>query len=128
MSKHPDMYGDIHEFHTKFGHTKPDAPVDLEFQTWEYRRRFMQEELSEYCEGFALGDLEKQLDGLVDLVYVALGTAFMHGFNFDEAWRRVHAANMKKERATHPSQSKRGNVLDVIKPPGWTAPDLSDLV
>jgi len=68
-----------------------------------------------------------QLDALVDLAYVVLGTAFMHGFDFNEAWRRVHAANMQKVRATSPDVSKRNSSLDVVKPEGWTPPDLSDL-
>jgi len=36
---------------------------------------------------------------------------------------------MKKVRAaTDGSDSKRGSSLDVVKPEGWIAPDLSDLV
>lgn len=50
------------------------------------------------------------------------------GFNFREAWRRVHEANMGKVRARRAQDSTRGSVFDVVKPPGWVAPDLSDLV
>ena len=59
---------------------------------------------------------------------VALGTAYMQGFNFKEAWRRVHEANMRKVRATSEEQSKRNSSSDVVKPAGWVAPDLKDLV
>lgn len=56
--------------------------------------------------------------------------AIVMDFNlpFYMAWDRVHAANMRKVRATAEEQSKRGSKLDVIKPPGWEAPDHKDLV
>lgn len=72
--------------------------------------------------------LEGMLDGLVDLVYVALGTAQLHGFNFSEAWNRVHEANMTKVRVQRPNESKRNSIFDVVKPPGWVAPSHRDLV
>ncbi len=72
--------------------------------------------------------LAKKFDALIDLVYVALGTAYLHGFPFDLGWRRVHEANMKKVRATNAAQSARNSTHDVVKPPGWTAPTLDDLV
>jgi predicted HAD superfamily Cof-like phosphohydrolase len=102
----------------------------------------LQEELNEYKKSVAMGagsqlldpdnvhsHMAQALDGLVDLVYVALGTAYLHGFDFREAWRRVHFANMNKVRASQDgSDSKRGSSYDVIKPPGWRPPDHSDLV
>lgn len=119
---------DILAFHQKFGllYGGPTRALPVELAT--FRQRFMQEELDEYCEADAHGDKAKMLDALVDLVYVALGTAHLHGFNFDEAWRRVHLANMAKVRVERPEDSKRGSGFDVVKPPGWTPPDLSDLV
>jgi predicted HAD superfamily Cof-like phosphohydrolase len=122
------MIRDIADFHTKFGLAYNDRPRDLPEDLQNFRVKFMQEELNEYAESATNGNLEGQLDALVDLVYVALGTAYMQGFNFKEAWRRVHEANMRKVRATSSDQSKRGSVSDVVKPVGWTAPDLSDLV
>jgi predicted HAD superfamily Cof-like phosphohydrolase len=89
---------------------------------------FMDEELAEYAMCGVQDDIEGQLDALVDLVYVALGTAYMHGFDFNEAFKRVHEANMKKVRAVSMRDSKRGSIYDVVKPEDWTPPDLSDLV
>jgi predicted HAD superfamily Cof-like phosphohydrolase len=81
-------------------------------------------------EGYeALRDFHGQLDALVDLSYVLHGTALFHGFNrFDQAFDTVHAANMAKERATRPEQSKRGTTFDVIKPKGWKAPVLDEFL
>ena len=134
---------DIKDFHEKFGLGYDGPPTTSTRELHDYRTRFMEEELDEYEKAFMEGDLEGQLDGLVDLLYVLLGTALMHGFladegpkhdspllssRFEEAWNRVHAANMKKERVERADQSKRGTIYDVIKPEGWTPPDLSDLV
>jgi len=88
-----------------------------------FRIKFLIEELLEYCEavGFevqinkdAWGQVDIQqirgevrsvirqedaFDSLVDLCYVALGTAYLHRFPFNEGWDRVQAANMQKIRA-----------------------------
>lgn len=135
---------DILEFHTRFDLVHQGPVRHLEGELGDFRENFMQEELDEYKrsrelvaflkekDGIEPGEyrwqLEQQLDALVDLVYVALGTAHMQGFNFAEAWRRVHEANMKKIRATNSGESKRGTTFDVIKPPNWQPPRHADLV
>lgn len=120
----PNICTDIQEFHEKF---------DLDFGSMNghmqnFRVTFMNEELTEYIRATSSGDKEGQLDALVDLVYVAVGTAYLHGWNFQEAWDRVHAANMTKVRAQHAKDSKRGSHFDVVKPEGWVPPNLKDLV
>lgn len=111
---------DIVEFHDKFGLLYYDLPRELPEDLRDFRINFMKEELTEYINAKTKEDM---LDALVDLCYVALGTAQLHGFNFNEAWKRVHAANMAKVRA--PSERSE---YDIVKPEGWTPPDLSDLV
>lgn len=120
-----DLVKDIVQFHQKFDLNSPDKPSQLSTELLKFRIKFMREELNEYVKS---SGLEGKLDALVDLVYVAIGTAYLHGFDFNEAWRRVHEANMKKVRAQSADESKRGTSFDVVKPEGWTAPDLSDLV
>ena len=115
-----DPVGDIKKFHEKFGLAYDGPPRDLPDELLEFRIRFMQEELEEYIDN---DDREKKLDALVDLAYVLLGTAYQHGFTkFEEAWRRVHEANMKKVRADKISMKtgSRDPQFDVVKPPGWT--------
>lgn len=125
----PDGYmADIRAFHEKFKLGYNGSPRELEQELGSFRIKFMQEELDEYREAYVRGDLEKQFDALIDLVYVALGTAYLQGLPFQEGWRRVHLANMAKVRAKKKEESKRGSEYDIVKPPGWTAPTFTDLL
>ena len=149
---------DFHDKFRALGETIPGMlpPSELEDELALFRIGFMVEELAEYAanSGFVniarslneLHDrikekarwvvkrneggrnLHEQFDGLIDLVYVALGTAYHHGVDFDEGWRRVHEANMAKMLARSHEDSKRGYRFDVVKPKGWKPADLSDLV
>lgn len=123
-----DMWRDIVAFHEKFRIAYDGGPRTLPEDLQGFRLQFLAEEFTEYDDAVDNKNLEQCFDALIDLVYVALGTAYLHGFNFPEGWDRVHKANMKKIRAARASQSKRSSIYDVIKPPGWRAPDLSDLV
>jgi len=117
------------EFHERFGLDYRGGPRPLANDLHSFRRNFLFEELEEYLTAHHERNLEKQLDALVDLIYVAAGTAYLQGFDLDEALRRVHAANMLKVKAQNDAESARGNgTFDVVKPPGWLPPDLSDLV
>jgi predicted HAD superfamily Cof-like phosphohydrolase len=123
-----DVYDDVAEFHGKFGLPFGIKPRELTAHEHAFRVKFMKEELQEYEEAVEEGDLAKQFDALIDLLYVVVGTILWHRFPFKEGWRRVHAANMAKVRVLSAKASKRTSKYDVIKPEGWTAPDLSDLV
>lgn len=123
-----DPIDDIRKFHEKFSLTYSGPPRDLPNDLSMFRIKFLNEEVDEYDEASADEDRARQLDALVDIVYVALGTAYLHGFDFAEAWRRVHEANMQKVRAASASESTRNSTHDVVKPPGWKAPNLDDLV
>ena len=118
---------DIVEFHEKFALTYDGQPRKLPLDLRDFRVGFLNEEFREYIRASATGTLEQCLDALVDLVYVAIGTSYLHGFPFSEAWDRVHAANMQKVKGDAKS-STRDSDHDVVKPEGWTAPSLSDLV
>lgn len=123
------MMDDIKAFHEKFELTYNGPIRGLPRDVSSFRIRFMQEELDEYIAAAAVGDIEGQMDALVDLVYVALGTAYMQGMPFKKAWDIVQACNMAKVRAGPNGEgSKRGSPHDVIKPEGWKGPDYSGLL
>lgn len=118
------LMDDIRQFHNKFGFNSFDKPDFLGEEETSFRLDFMDEELEELMTAYHDNDLEGMFDGMIDLVYVVLGTAHLMGLPFQEGWDRVHAANMTKVRGP----SVRSGDFDVIKPEGFVKPDLSDLV
>lgn len=127
-----DLFEDVGDFHHKFGQpfTRLDKPCELPTpEIVEYRLKFIDEEVTELKEALDVRDLPKALDALVDLVYVALGTAHYFGAPFREAWEEVHAANMRKVRASDiDPDHKRGPCEPMRKPPGWVPPDLDQII
>ena len=123
------MINDIKDFHEKFGLTYEGKPTELDNAVAMFRIKFMEEELKEYISATLANDLEGQLDALVDLVYVALGTAYLQGLPFQAAWDEVHRANMRKVKAGPNGEgSKRGSPHDVVKPAGWEGPNYSKIL
>lgn len=141
----------VREFHKAFG-------VEDNIRTLQAavnRLTLLQEELDEFQESFKERDWTGVLDALVDLQYILSGTVLKLGFDkvFEEAFNRVHNANMDKLCSTNeeilesvqsylskgidvwgcyvPEQDKwairRNPDQKVLKRKGWTAPDLSDL-
>jgi predicted HAD superfamily Cof-like phosphohydrolase len=118
---------DIRDFHKRFDIEYRGEPRTLEKDMADFRISFMMEEIKEYVMAHDADDLEGMMDALLDLIYVAAGTAHLHGFKMTEGWYRVHEANMKKIRGTAES-SKRNSPYDVVKPEGWQPPVLKDLL
>jgi len=131
---------DVYFFQHRFKHSYDGAPRDGSPDLRLFRLHFLAEELRELGDamGFRVNTVitektdmtvnrVKVLDALVDLDYVLKGTVLQFGYGrgYAVAWDRVHAANMRKECGT---KATRGFTHDVIKPPGWVEPDLSDLV
>ena len=116
------LFRDIGRFHEKFELKPTDDPGHrLPDDVLKFRIKFMFEELQEYvdaiggtwcCPGVNVDsskfDVEKAFDALIDLVYVALGTAFLHRFPFNEGWDRVQAAK------THTTKANVATALQMI--------------
>lgn len=106
---------DVRDFHVKFGQLNYHEPGFLTRRKLIERSKFLGEELKELVDA---ATLDLQADALVDLVYVAKGTAVMMGLPWAELWDDVQRANMAKVRGT----THRGNLVDVCKPLGWEPP------
>lgn len=129
---------DVGDFHHKFElpHTNCTTLEDHEgvsvgAREWDpsvidFRINFLEEELREFREAAEKQDHAKMFDALIDLVYVAHGTAHVLGYPWEEGWDAVQAANMAKERALAADdvRSLRQSKWDVVKPEGWEPPNI----
>lgn len=123
-----DLFNMVAAFHEKFElepTPQPDFPIQ---EIAELKNTHLQEELDEIKKALVEGDLEGYFDGLIDLVYVALGAAYLGRLPFNEGFKRVHDKNMTKIRALRQEDSKRGSTYDIVKPAGFVAPTLTDLI
>ena len=78
---HEDLLGDINRFHNKFGFKKNEkVGIPDNNELVNFRTSFLMEELAEYTQAITKKDDAAALDALVDIVYIALGTAWL--FNF----------------------------------------------
>jgi predicted HAD superfamily Cof-like phosphohydrolase len=119
---------DIDRFHKRFDFKKNNnigIPDDDELVN--FRTSFLMEELAEYTNAIVKKDTAKALDALVDIVYIALGTAWLFNLPFDKAWKEIQAANMKKVRAKDKT-GKRGTKFDVIKPKEFKEPNIERII
>lgn len=120
----------VHDFQNKFGQGYTGPVREMPASVASLRKKLLLEELTELVTAIDAGDQEEILDALVDAQYVLSGTINACGMRdvFDEAFMRVHRANMNKVLAPSRYASKRDSPHDIIKPDGWKKPDLSDLV
>ena len=119
---------DIDAFHKKFKFEKNEkVGIPDNNELVNFRTSFLMEELAEYTQAITKKDSAGALDALVDIVYIALGTAWLFNLPFERAWEQVQKANMSKVR-TKSKSKKRGTSFDVVKPKGWTAPDIEQII
>lgn len=124
-------FRDVGEFHRKFDLPASDqhaGPKHVTRELLDFRVKFMHEELTEFMTAADNGDLADMADALIDLVYVAMGTAHVYGFPWQALWDEVQRANMAKERATRVEQSTRLSTFDVVKPEGWQPPAIAEIL
>ena len=132
-----DNFKDVKSFNNKFGLLESDHPRHLTKILLKERIEFMLEELSEFADasgmvldaefdGEQLGssNIADQADALIDLVYVAMGTAVMMGLPWQELWGDVHRANMCKVRGF----TTRGHRVDLAKPDDWEPPQTTKIL
>lgn len=129
------MFIDVGEFHTKFElPTSENCKVQpLPNNLKEFRSKFLQEELDEFKLALESDDIIEQIDGLLDLVYVAHGTLHMMGLPaplVQACWEDIQRSNMSKVRAEHENdeRSKRKNSFDVVKPEGFIPPRIKEIL
>jgi predicted HAD superfamily Cof-like phosphohydrolase len=113
------------DFHKGFGcHIEVEPIASPSQEVTDVRARLIQEELDEYREAVADGDLVRVADALSDLMYVLLGTYIAHGLytQAEALFDEVHRSNMSKlDEDGRPILREDGKIL---KPDSWSPPNL----
>ncbi|MFJ4847742.1 MULTISPECIES: MazG nucleotide pyrophosphohydrolase domain-containing protein [unclassified Streptomyces] len=126
--------GLVRAFHTAFGLDVRSAPAEISPAHAAHRQDLLAEEVAEVAEASAEGSLPHLAHELADVVYIAYGTALVHGIDLDAVIAEVHRANMSKLGPDgRPALRADGKVLKgehyrapdvagVLRAQGWTPP------
>ena len=87
----------------------------------------IEEEFKELKEAIAAGDIVEQLDALEDILVVTIGAIHSAGMNGEGGWKEVMRTNFAKIDKETGKVRKREDGK-VLKPLGWTPPDLKPYV
>ena len=85
------------------------------------------EEFTEFNTAVVQGDRVEQLDALLDILVVTIGAIHSGGFEGEEGWKEVMRTNFAKIDKETGKVRKREDGK-VLKPLGWTAPELAPFV
>ena len=87
----------------------------------------MDEEWRELKSALLMDNRVEQLDALLDFIVVTIGAIHSGGFEGEGAWKEVMSTNLAKvDRETGKVRKREDG--KVLKPVGWTAPDLKPYV
>ena len=87
----------------------------------------IEEEFKELKEAIAAGDIVEQLDALEDILVVTIGAIHSAGMDGEGGWKEVMRTNFAKIDKETGKVRKREDGK-VLKPLGWTPPDLKPFV
>ena len=87
----------------------------------------MEEEWKELKAALLMEDRVEQLDALLDFIVVTIGAIHSAGFNGEGGWKEVMRTNFEKIDKDTGKVRKREDGK-VLKPVGWTAPNLEPFV
>lgn len=99
----------------------------LNFEQYGMYLKLIQEEGAELADAIKDNDLVEQLDALLDIIVVSIGAMNSLGVDAEGAWNEVMRTNMAKIDPETGMVRKREDGK-VLKPDGWTAPNLRKFV
>ena len=120
-----DMIGMIEDMHSKFGvYQRVDTMCDASLRALlEFRLKMLTEEHDETWHAFDQKDPHEVVDGLIDIIVIAIGTLDLMDVDGYEAFQEVMRANMSKEVGVKEGRPNPLGLPDLVKPEGWTGPD-----
>ncbi|GAB2801526.1 MazG nucleotide pyrophosphohydrolase domain-containing protein [Streptomyces chlorus] len=116
----------VREFHRAFGLDARETPTEVPPELAAHRGALLAEEAAEVAEVAVHGPLDRLAHELADVVYVAYGTALVHGIDLDAVISEIHRANMSK-RGPDGTIVRRSDGK-VLKGDHYEAPDVSEVL
>ncbi|MFK0286724.1 MazG nucleotide pyrophosphohydrolase domain-containing protein [Streptomyces sp. NPDC090499] len=113
----------VREFHHAFGLAARTTPTEVSPELAAHRGELLAEEAAEVAEVAVEGPLDRLAHELADVVYLAYGTALVHGIDLDEVLAEIHRSNMSKLGPD--GQVARRADGKVLKGEHYRAPDVS---
>ncbi|MET9046385.1 MULTISPECIES: pyrophosphohydrolase domain-containing protein [unclassified Streptomyces] len=125
----------VREFHLAFGLDVRTVPTEVSPDLAAHRGELLAEEASEVAEVAVTGPLDRLAHELADLVYVAYGTALVHGIDLDAVIAEIHRANMTKigpngtvsrradGKVLKGDHYRAPDVTAILREQGWTTPE-----
>ena len=116
----------VREFHLAFGLDARTTPTEVAPDLAAHRGELLAEEAAEVAEVSVSGPLDRLAHELADVVYVAYGTALVHGVDLDAVIAEIHRANMTKIGPD--GEIARRADGKVLKGEHYEAPDVSGVL
>ncbi|MFJ9380852.1 hypothetical protein [Streptomyces sp. NPDC101455] len=116
----------VREFHLAFGLDARTTPTEVAPDLAAHRGELLAEEAAEVSEVSVSGPLDRLAHELADVVYVAYGTALVHGVDLDAVIAEIHRANMTKIGPD--GEIARRADGKVLKGEYYEAPDVSGVL
>src|SRR5215470_5176870 len=116
----------VREFHRAFGLDARSTPTQVSPQLAAHRGELLAEEAAEVAEVSVEGPLDSLAHELADVVYVAYGTALVHGIDLDAVIAEIHRSNMSKLGPD--GEVARRADGKVLKGEHYRAPDVSSVL
>lgn len=141
LGQHPDLLKDLVEqkgptgnvftdmalMHMHYGFHPTQGKHKLDVDQVKARLDFIREELEETYLAFFEATPANFIDGLIDIIVVAVGTLDLLGIDGEGAWKEVYNRNIQKEVGSNPSRPNTKG-MDLVKPKGWKPPELSQFI
>ena len=120
------MQAKVKEFHAHYSLPDPTSPSIPPAEVLSLRMRLIHEELGEFEQASAAGDMLAAIKELSDLLYVVLGAANAYGVDIEPFFDEVHRSNMTK---TWPDGSIHKDAQGkVLKPPTYSPAQLEEIL
>ncbi|QFZ78698.1 hypothetical protein GFH48_11935 [Streptomyces fagopyri] len=113
----------VRAFHRAFGLATRSTPAEVSPALAAHRGELLAEEAAEVAEVSVTGPLDRLAHELADVVYVAYGTALVHGIDLDQVIAEIHRSNMTKLGPD--GQVSRRADGKVLKGEHYRAPDVT---